>query len=222
MVSQSLSKLLTGFQNLLTSLPKWPSAKEAAEFMLLCLFCLHGLFKHLAGGLNSLLIFGICFTASWKLPQTWPADRLNAWIRKWRQHWQHCAASPPAVKVHHGLVHNTLPCSATGLSPFQCSWGYQPPLFTNFQTRGIPAPCYPMVKRSRFPGRTSMKLAPWFVGLFPVSKVINSAAVHLCLPQCKWHPTFHVSHLNPTRRASHFEYHVLFISLFILVQIFGP
>ncbi|KAF7640716.1 hypothetical protein LDENG_00020350 [Lucifuga dentata] len=28
------------------------------------------------------------------------------------------------------FTHNTLPSSATGLSPFQCAYGFQPPLFS--------------------------------------------------------------------------------------------
>ncbi|CDQ60113.1 unnamed protein product [Oncorhynchus mykiss] len=33
---------------------------------------------------------------------------------------------------------NTLPCSATGLSPFECSFGYQPPLFSE-QELSVPS-----------------------------------------------------------------------------------
>ncbi|KAI3361893.1 hypothetical protein L3Q82_002216 [Scortum barcoo] len=30
-------------------------------------------------------------------------------------------------------AHNTLICSATGLSPFQCAYGFQPPLFPDLE-----------------------------------------------------------------------------------------
>ncbi|KAI3363705.1 hypothetical protein L3Q82_001198 [Scortum barcoo] len=30
-------------------------------------------------------------------------------------------------------LHNTLTCSATGLSPFQCAYGFQPPLFPDLE-----------------------------------------------------------------------------------------
>ena len=46
----------------------------------------------------------------------------------------------------------------------------------------------------------SCKLAPKFIGPFPVSNVINSVSMKLKLPRSiRYHPTFHVSQLKPVR-----------------------
>ena len=139
-------------------------------------------------------------------------------------------------------AHNTLVASSSGLSPFESSLGYQPPLFPTQETdvavaspedhvhrcrrvwektrdsllrsrdrssrianrRRRPAPVYHpgqevylRAKNLPIPG-TSKKLAPRFVGPFPIECVVNPVSVRLSLPPSMHvHPVFHVSQIKP-------------------------
>ncbi len=144
-------------------------------------------------------------------------------------------------------AHNSLQVSSTGLSPFECSLGYQPPLFPSMESEvAVPSAhafvqrCHRTWMRARetllrvgactkakadrhrskppvyvvgqkvwlstqnIPLRSVCnKLAPKFIGPFPVTKIISPVTVRLKLPPAyrRIHPAFQVSKIKPVFRS---------------------
>ncbi|KAF7647278.1 hypothetical protein LDENG_00174850, partial [Lucifuga dentata] len=237
-------------------LPKLPSAKETAQLMVYHVFRLHGLPLNIVSDrgpqFSSRFWRSFCkllgATASLSSgfhPQTnSQMERVNQDLESaLRCLSGHNPSSWSDQLPWVEYAHNTLPVSATGMSPFECCMGYQPPLFlAQEEDVGVPSAmcffcrCRWTWRRARaallslrasykhradshrsvapnycsgdrvwlathdLPLRVdSRKLAPHFVGTFPVSKVINPVAIRLRLPHALRlvHPTFHVSKLKP-------------------------
>ncbi len=123
-------------------------------------------------------------------------------------------------------AHNSLPVLSTGQSPFECSLGYQPPIFQSMESEVAVSSAHTFVQRCRRTWRRAgesilqvgsrtkaqadrhrskppiyvvgqkvwlsskniplctvcNKLAPKFIGLFTVTKIISPVAVRLKLP----------------------------------------
>ncbi|KAI2664142.1 Transposon Tf2-8 polyprotein [Labeo rohita] len=235
-------------------LPKLPSARETGVAVIDHVFRIHGLptdvvsdrgpqfvskfwkeFSHLLGATVSL-------SSGFHPQSNVQTERANQDL----EHMLRCLVSHNPSSWSQQLswveyAHNSLPVSATGLSPFECSLGYQPPVFPSTESevavppllsRGAIAPGTepdrPSSRWGRAPrlrpiatGRSPPvyvvgqkvwlssknislctvcnKLAPKFIGLFTVTKIISPVAVRLKLPPAyrRIHPIFHVSKLKP-------------------------
>uniref|UniRef100_A0A671YIT6 Gypsy retrotransposon integrase-like protein 1 n=1 Tax=Sparus aurata TaxID=8175 RepID=A0A671YIT6_SPAAU len=241
------------------ALPKLPSAKETAEVMMTNVFKVHGFPKDIVSDRGPQFVSRFwrefcrligakaSLTSGYHPEANGQTERLNQQLETGLR----CVVyqNPSTWSKHLVWVeyaHNSLPTSATGLSPFKCVYGYQPPVFPDNEPEVSVPSAHALIRRCRRiwmaarqvlirqgdrvkkaadrrrrpapdyqPGQRvwlsakdlhlkvpSKKLAPRFVGPFPVTRMVGPAAVRLRLPRSlRVHPTFHVSQIKPVKES---------------------
>ncbi len=102
--------------------------------------------------------FGRSFVDYWGRVSVCPLVFIRRATAKWsgptrilREHcdfWWH-RILPPGKYVWVEDAHNSLPVSSTGLSPFECSLGYQPPIFPSLESEVVVPSAHAFVQRCR-------------------------------------------------------------------------
>ncbi|KAK3540596.1 hypothetical protein QTP70_034354 [Hemibagrus guttatus] len=149
------------------------------------------------GSLCARLGIGVSLSSSHHPQSNGQAERLNQEIGRFlrtycsreQQRWSEFL--PWAEYAQNSLTH-----SSTGLTPFQCVLGYQPPLFPwSGEPSDVPAVEEWYRLSQELPCR---KLSPKYVGPFEIIRQVNPVAYRLRLPASyRICPTFHVSLLKP-------------------------
>ncbi|KAK3513487.1 hypothetical protein QTP70_015506, partial [Hemibagrus guttatus] len=160
------------------------------------------------------LDIGVSLSSSHHPQSNGQAERLNQEIGRFlrsycsreQQRWSEFL--PWAKYAQNSLTH-----SSTGLTPFQCVLGYQPPLFPwSGEPSSVPA-VEEWYRRSQevwerahvwlqraLPCR---KLSPKFIGPFKIVRQVNPVAYRLRLPASyRICPTFHASVLKPAHTSA--------------------
>ncbi|KAG1957249.1 retrotransposable element [Pimephales promelas] len=130
-------------------LPKLPSAKETALIVVDHVFRIHGLPTDVVSDRGPQFVskFGKSFVGFH--PQSnGQTERANQDLERVLR----CLVSknPSSWSQQLSMVeyaHNTLPVSATGLSPFECSLGYQPPIFPSLESEVAVPSAHAFVQR---------------------------------------------------------------------------
>lgn len=236
--------------------PKLPSAKETAQKVVDHVFRIHGLPEDVVSDRGPQFashfwrefcrqIGATASLSSGFHPQTnGQTERANQDLgRALRCLASHNPSSWCQQLTWVEYAHNTLPVSSTGLSPFSCCLGYQPPLFPSQGPEAAVPSVQAFINRCRRTWRRareallrtrdrtkrladrrraeapryvcgqkvwlstkdlplkvpSKKLAPRFIGPYPIVKVVSPVAVQLRLPHPlrRVHPVFHVSCVKP-------------------------
>ncbi len=242
-------------------LPKLPSAKETAVTVVDHVFRIHGLPMDVVSDRGPqfvskfwrefcrLLGASVSLSSGFHPQSNGQTERANQDLERVLR----CLVTqnPASWSQHLSWVeyaHNSLPVSSTGLSPFECSLGYQPPIFPSLESEVTVPSAHAFVQRCRHTWRRARetllrvgartkaqadrhrskppvyvvgqrvwlsskniplrsvcnKLAPKFIGPFPVTKILSPVAVRLKLPPAyrRIHPVFHVSKLKPVFRST--------------------
>ncbi len=141
-------------------LPKLPSARETATVVLDHVFRIHGLPVNVVSDRGPQFVSkfwtefcrqlgATASLSSGYYPQTnGQAERANQDLERVLR----CVASaePSSWSSRLTMVeyaHNSLPVSSTGLSPFQCCLGYQPPLFPSQESDAIVPSAHAFIQR---------------------------------------------------------------------------
>uniref|UniRef100_A0AAQ4PFE3 Integrase catalytic domain-containing protein n=1 Tax=Gasterosteus aculeatus aculeatus TaxID=481459 RepID=A0AAQ4PFE3_GASAC len=230
------------------ALPKLPSAKKTAEVMMNNVFKIHGFPKDIVSDRGPQFVsrFWRAFcrligakaslTSGYHPEANGQTERLNQQLET---SLRCLVAQDPSTwskyLVWAEYAHNSLPTSATSFPPFQCVFGYLPPVFADNEPevsvpsalamirrcrriwaaarqvlirqrdrvkkaadrKRRPAPAYRQGQKVWLSAKNlnlkvpSRKLAPRFVGPFPITKTIGPVAVRLRLPRSlRAHPTF--------------------------------
>ncbi len=185
-------------------LPKLPSARETAVAVIDHVFRIHGLptdvvsdrgpqfvskfwseFCRLLGATVSLF-------SGYHPQSNGQTERANQDLERMLR----CVVSQNPSSWSHQLswveyAHNSLPVSATGLSPFECSLGYQPPILSSLESEVAVPSAHAFVQRCR---RTWSR----------ARQTLLQVGACLKLPPAyrRIHSAFHVSKLKPVFHAT--------------------
>lgn len=142
------------------ALPKLPSAKETAEVMMHNVFRIHGFPRDIVSDRGpqfisrfwkefcSLIGATVSLTSGYHPESNGQTERLNQELETCLR----CLVSqnPSSWSRHLTWVeyaHNTLPTTATGLTPFECVFGYQSPVFPETEKEVTVPSAHALVRR---------------------------------------------------------------------------
>ncbi len=151
-------------------LPKLPSAKETALIVINHVFRLHGLPIDMVSDrgpqfvsrfwreICKLLGATVSLSSGFHPQSNGQTEQANQDLKRTLR----CVVSknPSSWSQQLSMVeyaHNTLPVSSTGLSPFECSVGYQPPIFPSLESEVAVPSAHAFVQRCQVGSRTKAK-----------------------------------------------------------------
>lgn len=164
-------------------------------------------------GPSFLLCSGRSSAVCWVLPPVCPLDstpQTNGQTERMNQELEtalRCMASQNPFSWSSQLLwveyaHNSLVCSVTGLSPFQCAYGYQPSLFPAEEKEVYCPSVQAFIHRCRKTWLQARSTLLYSVGCYAATA--NRRAVQLHLPtkqvsKCGSPPKTYLSEWNPKR-----------------------